>query len=175
MNATGNRIKAIAVTLLFFAISAFVLLGIVWGIDALPFTVPGLAAIGSYSPHDSIAAVSDLRASFVLTAAYLVATALVVLINTQYCDRMLAILADVLLMMFAAMAGFVIGYWVLLRLAGYQNFLTVEYGLSYLICPAVIFLLSTIPMERLRWPLPLRILTVLALVFAAPIVLLWNP
>src|SRR5690554_3677811 len=111
MNTLASRLKALAITAGFFALSAMALLGLIWGLNAVPFAFPGQAELGSYRPHDSVAAVSDLRILAALTAAYLMAGALVLVIDSNYCDRMLAIFADVLLMFVAGMVGFVAGYW----------------------------------------------------------------
>ena len=118
MNPVSNRLKAIAVTAAFFALSGLALLGVIWGLSALPFTVPGGLALTAYRPHDTVSILSDLRLPVALTAAFLVATAIVLVFSSAYLDKMIAIFADVLLMLMAALAGFVAGYWVLLRLAG---------------------------------------------------------
>lgn len=172
MNPIGSRLKAIAITALFFALSAFALLGLIWGLDALPFALPGHEALRAYRPHDTVAAVSDLRITVVLTAAFLVATAIVLTLDSDYCDRMLAIFADVLLMMMAAMAGCVAGYWALLRLAGFANFITVDFVQAALVCPAVVFGISILPLGRLRAALPMRIGMALLILLAAPALLI---
>ncbi|GGA53065.1 hypothetical protein [Pelagibacterium lentulum] len=172
MNSLGSRLRAIGITVGFFAASAFVLLGTIWALAALPFTIPGLAELASYRPHDSIGAVSDFRIIAVLSAAYLAAMALVVLIDMPYCDKMLAIFADVLLMAVAAIWGFIFGYWLLLRLAGYENFLDLNYILASLIAPFVVFVASLVPLPRLRHPFILRLLVALVLLAGAPFLLL---
>ncbi|HCO55688.1 MAG TPA: hypothetical protein DIT93_11800, partial [Pelagibacterium sp.] len=116
MNPVASRLKAIAVTAAFFALSGLALLGVIWGLSALPFTVPGGLALTAYRPHDTVSILSDLRLPVALTAAFLVATAIVLVFSSAYLDKMIAIFADVLLMVMAALAGFVAGYWVLLRL-----------------------------------------------------------
>lgn len=173
MTPIGSRLKALGVTALFFALSSALLLGTIWALNALPLPSAVRNALSGYAPHNSIAAVSDLRGVVALTSAFLAASALVLAFNSDYCDRMLAIFADVLLMMVAAMAGFVGGYWVMLRLAGYDNFLSSPYLLSTLLCPAIIFLVSVINPQRLRASLLLRWTATLALLLAGPALLLW--
>lgn len=172
MNSLGSRLRALGITTGFFAVSAFVLLGTIWALSALPFSLPGLTELAGYRPHDSIGAVSDFRMIVVLSAGYLAAMALVVLIDMPYCDKMLAIFADVLLMAVAAIWGFILGYWVLLRLAGYENFLSLDYALASLIAPLVVFGASLIPLPRLRHPFVLRLLAALLLLIGAPFLLL---
>lgn len=172
MNPISSRLKAIAITALFFALSGFALLGLIWGLNALPIAFPGQDALNAYRPHDTVAAVSDLRITVVLTAAFLVATAIVLILDSDYCDRMLAIFSDVLLMMMAAMSGFVAGYWALLRLAGYSNFITMDFIQAALICPVVVFAASILPLGRLRSVLPMRVGAALLVLLAAPVLLI---
>ena len=61
MNPVASRLKAIAVTAAFFALSGLALLGVIWGLSALPFTVPGGLALTAYRPHDTVSILSDLR------------------------------------------------------------------------------------------------------------------
>lgn len=173
MNSVSSRLKAIGVTALVFALSAFGLLGLIWLLAALPFAFPGAPLWDAYRPHDSIAAVSDLRAVVALTSAFLLASAAVLLVDAQYFDRMLSILADVLLMIMAAMAGFVAGYWVLLRLAGYENFLGLNFLQAALVCPLIVFAVSLLPLARIRASLLLKLLVAVLLLFGAPILLFW--
>lgn len=175
MNPVASRLKAIAITALFFALSALVLLGVIWGLAALPFPVPGQMALESYRPHDTVALLSDLRLPVALTAAFTVATAIVLAFDSGYLDRMIAIFADVLLMLMAALAGFVAGYWLLLRLAGYDNFIRLDFLQAAVICPVIVFALSLIPPHRVRGSWLARIGLVLALLLAAPALLIVLP
>src|SRR5690606_18990453 len=109
MNSISSRLKAIAITLAFFALSSFVLLALVWGLVALPFPVPFEGNLARYRPHDTVAVLSDLRLPNTLAAAFLVATGLVLVFSSAYLDKMIAVFADVLLMLMAALAGFVAG------------------------------------------------------------------
>jgi hypothetical protein len=171
MNSTTSRIKAIAVTALVFAIGAFSILGLVWVLAAFVPDALGGRELDAYSPHGSIAALSDLRAISALSATFLVAMALVLLIDSAYCDRMISVLADVLLMAMAAIAGFVIGYWVLLRLAGYSNFLDGGFLRAALVSPVVVFLASLLPLAKIRTALPGRLAMVLILLASGPVLL----
>lgn len=173
MNSVSSRLKAVAVTALFFALSAFCLLGVVWLGAMLP--IPGQGALAGYRPHDTIALLSDLRLPVALTAAFLVALAIVVLFSSAYLDRMIAIFADVLLMTMAALAGFVGGYWVLLRLAGYANFLDWNFARAAIIPPAIVFALSMLSPAWARASWWRRLLTIIAALAAAPAVLIVLP
>lgn len=175
MNPVSSRLKAIAITAAFFALSALVLLAVIWGMDALPFSIPFGGALADYRPHDTVATLSDLRLPAALTAAFLVASGLVLMASSAYLDKMIAIFADVLLMLMAALAGFVAGYWLLLRIAGYENFLRFEFLQSALIYPVVVFAVSLISPARLRSSLILRILAIVALLIAAPAMLVLLP
>lgn len=175
MNPVSSRLKAIALTAAFFALSALVLLAVLWGLEALPFSLPFGDALADYRPHDTVATLSDLRLPTALTAAFLVATALVLLASSAYLDKMIAIFADVLLMLMAALAGFVAGYWVLLRLAGYKNFISLGFLQAALICPVIVFGVSLVSPVWLRSSLLLRILAILILLVAAPVVLTALP
>lgn len=172
MNSTSSRIKAIAVTALTFAIGAFCLLGLVWIFGTFAPDAMGGRELGAYSPHASIAALTDLRAISALSATFLVLMGLVLLIDSAYCDRMVSVLADVLLMAMAAIAGFVAGYWVLLRLAGYNNFIDIGFLQAAAICPIVVFIASLLPLARLRAALPMRLAMVLLLLVGGPILLI---
>ncbi|WP_421950384.1 hypothetical protein [Pelagibacterium sp.] len=175
MNPVSNRLKAIAVTAAFFALSGLALLGVIWGLSALPFTVPGGLALTAYRPHDTVSILSDLRLPVALTAAFLVATAIVLVFSSAYLDKMIAIFADVLLMLMAALAGFVAGYWVLLRLAGYENFLRLDFVQAALIPPVVVFAVSLLSPAWLRSSWVFRIATILVLLIAAPLMLVHLP
>lgn len=175
MNPVASRLKAIAVTAAFFALSGLALLGVIWGLAALPFTVPGGLALTAYRPHDTISVLSDLRLPVALTAAFLVASAIVLGFSSNYLDKMIAIFADVLLMLMAALAGFVAGYWILLRLAGYENFLRLDFLQSALIAPLVVFGVSLLSPTRLRSSWAFRIVAILALLIAAPLMLVHLP
>ena len=175
MNSVSSRLKAIAITLAFFALSAFVLLALVWGLVALPVPVPFGGDLAGYRPHDTIAVLSDLRLPNTLAAAFLVATGLVLVFSNAYLDKMIAIFADVLLMLMAALAGFVAGYWLLLRLAGYENFLQLGFLQSALISPIVVFAVSLASRARLRSSLLLRILAIALLFVAAPLMQVLLP
>lgn len=175
MNPVSSRLKAIAITAAFFALSALVLLAVIRGLNALPFSIPFGSALSSYRPHDTVAIVSDLRLPAALTAAFLVASGLVLIASSAYLDKMIAIFADVLLMLMAALAGFVAGYWVLLRLSGYDNFIRLDFLQLAIVCPVVVFTVSLISPARLRSSLLLRILAILALLLAAPVLLIALP
>ncbi|MCD7061042.1 hypothetical protein [Pelagibacterium xiamenense] len=172
MNSTASRLRAIAVTALFFAASAFALLGAVWGLDALPFVLPGFGGLADYAPGATLAGITQAPVFIALSAAYLIAGAIVVLIDTQYCDRMLAIFADVLLMAIAAAVGFAAGYWIMLRLLGTAG------GFDFIalrpigICALIVFILSLIPPDRLRGNLLVRGLTAIVLLLAGPLLIL---
>ncbi|AEQ51460.1 hypothetical protein [Pelagibacterium halotolerans] len=175
MNPVASRLKAIAVTAAFFALSGLALLGVIWGLAALPLTVPGGLALTAYRPHDTVSVLSDLRLPVALTAAFLVATAIVLLFSSAYLDKMIAIFADVLLMLMAALAGFVAGYWVLLRLAGYENFMRLDFLQAALVPPVVVFAVSLLSPSRLRSSWAIRIAAILALLIAAPLMLVNLP
>lgn len=175
MNPVASRLKAIAVTAAFFALSGFGLLGVIWGLAALPFTLPGGLALTAYRPHDTISVLSDLRMPVALTSGFLVASAIVLVFSSAYLDKMIAIFADVLLMLMAALAGFVAGYWVLLRLAGYDNFLRLDFLQLAVIPPIVVFLVSVISLPWLRSSWLVRIPAVVALLLAAPLMLVHLP
>lgn len=175
MNSISSRLKAIAITLAFFALSSFVLLALVWGLVALPFPAPFEGNLARYRPHDTVAVLSDLRLPNTLAAAFLVATGLVLVFSSAYLDKMIAVFADVLLMLMAALGGFVAGYWLLLRLAGYENFLQLGFLQAALISPVVIFAVSLVSPTRLRSSLLLRILAVAVLFVAAPLMLVLLP
>lgn len=172
MNSVSSRLKAIAITTSFFALSALVLLGLVWGIAAAPLPLPFGSALADYRPNDTIAILSDLRLLAALTAAFLVATGLVLIVSSAYLDRMIAIFADVLLMFMAAIAGFLAGYWVLLRLAGYENVLSLGFLQMAIVSPIVVFAVSLVSLGRLRSSLFLRIAAILILFLAAPVLLI---
>lgn len=172
MNSTANRLRAIIVTAVFFAASAFALLAAIRAIAALPFVLPGFDAIGSYDPRATLAAIANPSIFVALSAAYLVSGALVVLIDTQYCDRMLAIFADVLLMTIAAIVGFAAGYWILLRLLGTGDAFDFAALRPTGICAAIVLLVSLVPPHRLRGNLFARLLSALALLIAGPLLLL---
>lgn len=165
MNSVSSRLKAIAVTFLFFALSAFLLLGVIWGLDRLP--LPGADIVAGYRPGDTVAAVSDLRLPVALTSGFLVASAVVLLFSSAYLDRMIAIFADVLLMLMAAMAGFVGGYWVMLRLAGSDMSFGWDFAQSALVAPVVVFAVSLLAPQRMRSTWLLRIVLVLLLLAGA--------
>lgn len=171
MNPVSSRLKAIAITAGFFALSALVLLAVIWGLASAPFPVPFAGGLSGYRPHDTVATLSDLRLPAALTAAFLVAFALVLVVSSAYLDKMIAIFADVLLMLMAALAGFVAGYWLLLRLAGYANFIDLGFLQAAIVCPVIVFVVSLLFPARLRSSLFLRILAILVLLFAAPLVL----
>jgi hypothetical protein len=175
MNPVASRLKAIAVTAAFFALSGLALLGVIWGLAALPFTVPGGPALTAYRPHDTVSVLSDLRLPVALTAAFLVAAAIVLVFSSAYLDKMIAIFADVLLMLMAALAGFVAGYWVLLRLAGYENFLRLDFLQAAVIPPVVVFGVSLLSPSWLRSSWIFRIAAILALLIAAPLMLVHLP
>lgn len=172
MNTVASRLKAIAVTALAFAIAAFCMLGIVWALSAFAPDAMGGREFDAYSPHASIAALTDLRAVSALSATFLVLMALVLLIDSAYCDRMVAVLADVLLMAMAAIAGFVAGYWVLLRLSGYNNFIDMGFIQAAIICPIVVFFASLLPIARLRAVMPIRLAIALVLLLGGAILLI---
>lgn len=172
MNSTISRLKAVAVTALAFAIGAFCLLGIVWLLAAIVPDAIGGRRFEAYSPHGSIGALTDLRVITALSASFLVIVALVLLIDSAYCDRMVAVLADVLLMLMAAIAGFVAGYWTLLRLAGYNNFLDIGFLQAALVPPVTVFLVSLIPLPKVRAVFVIRLLTILVLLAAGPVLLI---
>lgn len=171
MNPVSSRLKAIAITAAFFALSALVLLAVVWGLAAAPFPVPFGNALSGYRPHDTVATLSDLRLPATLTAAFLVAFSLVLVVSSAYLDKMIAIFADVLLMLMAALAGFVAGYWVLLRLAGYENFIGLGFLQAAIVSPIIVFAVSLVSPSWLRSSLLLRALAILVLLIAAPIML----
>ncbi|WP_196258355.1 hypothetical protein [Pelagibacterium limicola] len=171
MNSTLSRLKAVAVTAMAFAVGAFCTLGIVWLLGAFLPDAVGAREFGAYSPHSSIAALSDLRAIMALSAIFSVLTGLVLIIDSQYCDRMIAVLADVLLMVMAAIAGFVAGYWILLRLAGYSNFLDVGFLRTAIIAPVVVFVVSLLPLAKVRAVIPARIALVSILLLGGPVLL----
>lgn len=175
MNSVSSRLKAIAITVLFFALSGFGLLAAVWALGAVPFSLPGQSMFSSYRPGDTIAVLRDLRLTTALTAAFLVASAIVLALSSQYLDRMIAIFADVLLMLMGAVAGFIGGYWVMLRFWGQGNFIEWGFVQAALIAPAVVFGVSLIPPHWARSSWPLRIVLVLALLVAAPIMLVMLP
>lgn len=175
MNPVASRLKAIAVTAAFFALSGLALLGVIWGLAALPFSLPGGQALSAYRPHDTVSILSDLRLPVALTAGFLVATAIVLVFSSGYLDKMIAIFADVLLMLMAALAGFVAGYWVALRLAGYDNFISLGFLQSAAIPPAIVFAVSLLSFGWLRSALYIRILAIVALLIAAPFVLVYLP
>lgn len=175
MNPVSSRLKAIAITAAFFALSALVLLALIWGLVALPFPVPFEGALANYRPHDTVAVLSDLRLPITLTAAFLVAFGLVLLFSSAYLDKMIAIFADVILMLMAALAGFVGGYWIALRLAGYDNFLRLEFLQSALISPLIVFVVSLASPSWLRSSLPLRMIAILVLLVAAPLAMVLLP
>lgn len=172
MNSIASRLRAIIVTALFFAASALALLAAIRGLYALPFTLPGFGGLEDYDPGTTLAAVTNPSIFVALSAAYLVSGALVTLIDTQYCDRMLAIFADVLLMAIAAAVGFAVGYWIMLRLLGTGGAFDFV-GLRPIgICALIVLLLSLIPPHRLRANLFARLLSVLALLIAGPLLIL---
>lgn len=173
MNSLGQRLKAVGVVALVFMASGFLLLGAIVLLGRLPTALPFLDVSG-YRPHDTVGAVSDLRAVTALTAAFLMAAAGVVALESAYLDRMLEIVADVLLMAIAAMAGLVLGYWALLRLMGFENFLTLEYGRAAVIAPALVLAVSLLPPHRLRASRIGRVLAVVVLALAGPALLLWE-
>lgn len=173
MNSTASRLKAIAVTALAFAIGAFCTLGLVWLFSTFAPDALGGRRFDAYSPHASIGALTDLRAIAALSASFLVITALVLLIDSAYCDRMAAVLADVLLMLMAAITGFVAGYWVLLRLAGYSNFLDGGFLEAAIVCPLAVFLVSLIPLPKIRAALPLRLAVIVTLLVGGPALLVF--
>lgn len=175
MNPVSSRLKAIAITAAFFALSALVLLAVIWGLSTLPASAPFRGALLDYRPHDTVATLSDLRLPAALTAAFLVAFGLVLIISSAYLDKMIAIFADVLLMLMAALAGFVAGYWTLLRLAGYDNFIRIDFLQAAVICPVVVFAVSLVSPARLRSSLLLRFAAIAALLIAAPVVLITLP
>ena len=175
MNPVASRLKAIAVTAAFFALSGLALLGVIWGLSALPFTVPGGLALTAYRPHDTVSILSDLPLPVALTAAFLVATAIVLVFSSAYLDKMIAIFADVLLMVMAALAGFVAGYWVLLRLAGFENFMRLDFLQVALIPPVVVFAVSLLSPTWLRSSWVFRIAAILAFLIAAPLMLVHLP
>lgn len=175
MNPISSRLKAIAITAAFFALSALVLLGLVWGFAALPFPVPFEDQLAGYRPRDTVAVLADLRLPVTLTAAFLVANGLVLAVSSAYLDKMIAVFADVLLMLMATLAGFILGYWLLLRLSGYDNFLSLDFLQSALIPPVIVFAVSLISLGRLRNLLFLRIAAIIALLVAAPLVLVLPP
>ncbi|WP_404403932.1 hypothetical protein [Pelagibacterium halotolerans] len=172
MNSTGSRLRAIAVTALFFAASGLVLLGAIWSLDTLPLTLPGFGALADYAPGATLAGITQAPVFVALSAAYLVAGAIVVAIDTQYCDRMLAIFADVLLMAIAAAVGFAAGYWVMLRLLGSMNAFDFTALRTIGICALVVFVLSLIPPHRLRANIFVRLLSAIVLLLAGPLLLL---
>ncbi len=172
MNALSSRLKAIAVVALVFAAAGFGLLGVIFGLNALPFSVPFGAEIASYRPLDTVNALRDLRPIVALTAAFLVAAAFVLILNTGYCDRMLEILADVLLMVMAAIAGFLAGYWAFLRFAGYDNFISAPFLQAALICPVIVFVVSLVPPQRLRGSKLLQIAATVVFLLAGPALLI---
>lgn len=173
MNSVSSRLKAVAITALFFALSGFVLLGCIWALAALP--VPGLAALDAYRPHDTIAVLSDLRLAVALSAAFLTANGIVIALASEYLDRMIAIFADVLLMLMAAAAGFVAGYWVLLRLAGFANFMGWDFARTAIVPPVIVFAVSLISPRWARSSWPLRLAMVTVFLVAAPFVLITLP
>lgn len=175
MNPVSSRLKAIAITAAFFALSALVLLALIWGLVALPFPVPFHGELAGYRPHDTVAVLSDLRLPITLTAAFLVAFGLVLLFSSAYLDKMIAVFADVILMLMAALAGFVAGYWIMLRLAGYDNFIRLEFLQSALVPPVIVFALSLVSPGRLRSSLPLRLIAILVLLVAAPLTVVLLP
>lgn len=175
MNSVSSRLKAIAITAGFFALSGLVLLALMWGLASLPFSLPFTRALSGYRPHDTIGVLSDLRLPVALTSAFLVSAGLVLLFSSAYLDRMIAIFADVLLMLMAALAGFVAGYWLLLRLAGYENFMSMSFIQAALICPAIVFAVSLLSPGWLRSSLLLRVLSVAILLLAGPFTLVLLP
>ena len=175
MNPISSRLKAVAITALFFAVSALCLLAVIWGLAALPFFVPGQTALQAYRPHDTVAMLSDLRLPVALSAAFLMAMAIVLVFSSAYLDRMIAIFADVLLMTMAALAGFVAGYWLLLRLAGFNNFIAWEFVQMAMICPVVVFCVSLIAPARVRASVLARVGLIVVLVVAAPALLIALP
>lgn len=175
MNSLPSRLKAVAVTALAFAVGAFCLLGIVWGLGNLLPDAFGGRVFSSYGPHSSIAALTDLRAISALTAVFLVLTGLVLLINSAYCDRMIGVLADVLLMAIAAIAGLVGGYWVLMRLAGYANFIELGFLTNAVVCPLIVLLVSLIPLAGTRAVLIMRMIMIVLLLIGGPALLVLLP
>lgn len=174
MNTIASRLKAIAVTALAFAAGAFAMLGLVWILGAFVPDAAGGLALNGYSPHGSIAALTDLRAISALTATFVVVTGLVLLIDSTYCDRMIGVLADVLLMVMAAITGFVAGYWLLLRLANYSNFIDAGFVQAAIVCPVAVFLVSLLPLARIRSVLPMRLGVILILLACGPALLVLS-
>lgn len=175
MNPVSSRLKAVAVTALFFALAAFALLGVLWGLVGLPLGFPGQSALAAYRPHDTVATLSDLRLPVALTAAFVMAFAIVLVFDSAYLDRMIAIFSDVLLMLMGALAGFVAGYWTMLRLAGFENFIRADFLQAAAIPPLVVFAVSLIAPHRVRAILPLRILLVAVFALTAPAILVALP
>lgn len=171
MNTIASRLKAIAVTALAFAAGAFAMLGLVWVLGTYLPGGLGRAALDNYGPHGSIAALTDLRALSALTAAFLVITGLVLVIDSAYCDRMIGVFSDVLLMVMAAIAGFVAGYWLLLRLADYANFIGIGFVRAAIVCPLIVFGVSLLPLGRIRGNWPMRIALILILLASGPVLL----
>lgn len=171
MNTIASRLKAIAVTALAFAVGAFAMLGLVWVLGIFVPDAAGGLALERYGPHGSVAALTDLRAISALTAAFVVITGLVLLIDSAYCDRMIGVLADVLLMVMAAITGFVVGYWLLLRLADYSNFIDMGFVQAAIVCPVAVFAVSLLPLARIRTALPLRLGCTIILLLGGPALL----
>lgn len=173
MNSISSRLKAIAITAAFFAASAFTLLGVIWTLSALPS--PWQGRLDAYSATETIVALSDLRQVVALSAAFLVANALVVLLGSDYLDKMIAIFADVLLMLVAAVGGFMFGYWVMLRLAGSGITIGWPFIQTALISPVIVFAVSLISPRWARSALALRGLVIIASLAGAAIMLISLP
>lgn len=171
MNSVSSRLKAIAVTALFFALSGLVLLGIIWGLSRAPFPFPGQMMFEAYRPGTTISVLMGLRLVVVLSAVFLVANGIVLALSSAYLDSMIGIFADVLLMTMAAIAGVLAGFWVWFRFMGQSDFIDMGFIQSALIAPAIVFAVSLIQPHWARSSLILRTAVVLVLLVAGPVLL----
>lgn len=158
MNALGSRIKAIGVTVVFFTISAFFLLAVIWCFANAPFKIPFFGATETYNAIGGISAVLNFNALYTLSAAYLMASAVGLMFDSGYADRMIAIFADVLLLFLSGMVGFIGGYWLFLRIAGVIHNISLETFYPVLICALIVFIVSLLPLAKLRNTVFIRVL-----------------
>ncbi len=100
--------------------------------------------------------------------------AIVLVLQSDYLDRMIAIFADVILMLMAAVAGFIGGYWILMRLAGETSAFELDLLQHALLAPVIVFAVSLITPGRIRSSVFLRVLAILVLLVTAPYLLIFG-
>lgn len=170
MNSLSARVRAIAVTLLAFAIAAGLAGGLFWAIAQVD-VLAGLLPAALPQPGNWIELSGAMPAIRLLVALVFVIGAVVLVFSSAYLDRMFEIFGDVLLMVMAALAGTATGAWGFVRIMGSDRGFPVSAFIPLLLLFAILFVVLLLVPRRARSGWGGRLLAIIAMLGAAPLVL----